>query len=224
MSVGQAHRTLREIVADEIRGMIMRGELEPGERLFEDRLAEQLGVSRNPVREAIRALEGTGLVEVVPRRGAYVSTVDPDRVRQLLELRSVLEAYAAALAAEHRTDSELAELRRCLDEGRRATAANDLVAAASWHREFHLAIERLSRNLYLESVVAPLRHQTELIFSMLVDSRGVTGWSEHQAIYDAIASGDAEEARRRTFQHMASVMRDLVLRTDGGRHEPAAES
>ena len=78
--------------------MIASGQLQPGERLFEDRLAEQLGVSRNPVREALRALEGTGLVEVLPRRGAYVSRIDADRVRQLLELRSVIEAYAAETA------------------------------------------------------------------------------------------------------------------------------
>ncbi len=73
VSVGNSHRTLREVVADELRQMIMTGALQPGERLFEDRLAEQLGVSRNPVREAIRALEGTGLVEVVPRVAAPTS-------------------------------------------------------------------------------------------------------------------------------------------------------
>jgi DNA-binding GntR family transcriptional regulator len=92
--IGSSHRTLREVVAEEIRSMILDGSLLPGERLLEDRLAEQLGVSRNPVREAIRALEGTGLVEVVPRRGAYVANLDPDQAHQLLELRSVIEAYA----------------------------------------------------------------------------------------------------------------------------------
>lgn len=193
--------------------MITSGALEPGERLYEDRLAEQLGVSRNPVREALRALEGTGLVEVTPRRGVYVSRLEPDDARHLLELRSVLEAYAAKLAARHRTDEDLAAMRRCIDDGRAATARNDLVHAAECHRDFHIAVERASRNDYIEPIVAPLRHQTEMVFSLLVDSRGVMSWAEHELMLDAIEAGDEETARTRTVEHMESVMRDLSLRT-----------
>src|SRR4029079_19752776 len=109
--------------------MIIVGERAPGERLYEDRLAEQLGVSRNPVREAIRALEATGLVEALPRRGAYVSTIDPQQVVQLLELRSVIEAYAAQTAATTRSDADLVALQRCIDVGRAASASHYIAHA-----------------------------------------------------------------------------------------------
>jgi DNA-binding GntR family transcriptional regulator len=95
MSVGADHRTLRELVADAILERILRGDLAPGARLYEDKLAAELGVSRNPVRESIRALEATGLIEVVPRKGAYVVEIDRSDLVHLLGVRSVLEAYAA---------------------------------------------------------------------------------------------------------------------------------
>jgi DNA-binding GntR family transcriptional regulator len=207
--LGDAHRTLREIVADEIRAMIRNGELEPGERLLEDRLAEQLGVSRNPVREAIRALENTGLVEVRPRRGAYVATLDPDRAVELLELRSVLEAFAAQLAALRRTPEQLAEIRHWFEVGRDATAVDDIVHAAHAHRQFHLAIERAADNSYLGPAVEPLRAQTELVFSMLVDRRGLIGWEEHVDLLTAIEAGNADAAQQATRRHMSSVLNDL---------------
>ena len=207
--LGDAHRTLREVVADEIRDMIRRGDLQPGERLLEDRLAEELGVSRNPVREALRALENTGLVEVRPRRGAHVATLDPERAVELLELRAELEAFAAQLAARRRTPEQLDEIRAVLESGREATAANDVVKAASAHRQFHLAIERAAANSYLGPAVEPLRAQTELVFSLLVDRRGIVGWSEHVDILAAIEAGDPDAAQRATRRHMSSVLDDL---------------
>jgi DNA-binding GntR family transcriptional regulator len=224
VSVGSTHRTLREVVSDAIRQMIIAGELAPGERLFEDRLAEQLGVSRNPVREALRALEGTGLVEVVPRRGAYVSRFEPDRARQLLELRSVLESYAAEMAARNRTDDDLMAMRECIEHGRKATAENDVVLAAGYHRDFHKLIEHASKNEYLEPAVAPLRHQTEMVFSMLVDTRGVTGWDEHERILEAIEHQDVEAARHSTMHHMSSVLHDLSLNAAPAESSPDGDA
>lgn len=213
--LGDVHRTLREVVADEIRDMIRRGDLQPGERLLEDRLAEQLGVSRNPIREAIRILESTGLVEVIPRRGAYVAMLDPQQAIELLELRSVLEAFAAQLAAKRGTPEQLARIRRMFEEGKAATAADDVVAAARCHRAFHIAIEEAAGNSYLGPTVEPLRAQTELVFSVLIESRGILGWEEHIALLEAIESGDEKAAGEATRRHMSSVLEDLRKRTDG---------
>lgn len=208
-SIGGSRLTLREAVADEIREMIRSGELAPGERLLEDRLAELLEVSRNPVREAIRALEATGLVEVIPRRGAYVTRLDTDQAVELLELRAVLESYAAELAARRRDDADVAAMRRILEAGREATAVGDVVAAALHHREFHLAVEAAARHPHLGPVVEPLRAQTELVFSLLVDQRGLVGWEQHVDIMRAIERGDAAAARAATARHMESVLDDL---------------
>jgi len=189
--------------------MITRGELKPGDRLVEDHLAEQLGVSRNPVREAIRALENTGLVEVRPRKGAYVSSFDLDDVRKLLQLRALLETYAAELAAENGDADGLARLTEVLEDGRAASGANDLVRAAECHQAFHVTVERMAGNPYLGQTVGPLRHQTELVFSVLSPDRGAMSWVEHQRVRDAIAAGDAASAREATLAHMSSVVAAL---------------
>lgn len=209
MTVGSHHRTLRELVADEISQRILSGELTPGTRLYEDRLAADLGVSRNPVRESLRLLEATGLVEVVPRRGAYVADVDHGDLVQLLDVRQILEAHAAALAAERCDPDALAELDRCIADGIEASQNDDLVRAAECHRDFHLAIEAASGNPHIGETVGPLRQRSELVFSMLSDQRSMLSWEEHRRIRDAIASGDPDLARQRTLEHMRGVIHDL---------------
>lgn len=208
-SIGANHRTLRQAVTDQLSAMIRDGELAPGQRLLEDKLAEQLGVSRNPVREAIRALEATGLVVVEPRRGAYVASFDADEAAELLDLRSVLEAYAARLASQRHTDEQRDVIAETLNRGQQATADGDLVGAAEAHRDFHLAIEAAAGHPYLDAVVAPLRAQTELVFTMLADQRGVVSWEQHVEIFEAIAKREADAAAAATRKHMQSVLDDL---------------
>lgn len=203
MSRPLVHQPLREVVASEIRAMIISGQLAQGERLVEGRLASELGVSRNPVREAIRLLESTGLVEVRPRKGVYVCVVDVEQARHIQELRMVVEGYAAELAAARRTEADLDALMGCIERGRQAAADDDTVGAAACHREFHITLERAAGNPFLERVTGPLRQQTELIFSILLEERGAITWSEHQDICDAIESGDADLARESMCGHIA---------------------
>ena len=200
------HQPLREVVAGQIRAMIVDGELAQGSRLVEGQLAEQLGVSRNPVREAIRSLEASGLVDVIPRKGAYVCVIDHGEVRQIQELRLLVEGYAAEHAATNRNDAHVDRLRECLERGRAATNSGDNVAAATWHRDFHIAIEDAAGNPFLGQIVNPLRHRTELVFTLVVDERGEITWREHEAIYQAIADGDSEGAGKLVREHIINAL------------------
>ena len=210
-TIGEAYRPLREVVAEEIREMILRGELAAGERILEDRLAEQLGVSRNPVREAIRSLEATGLVEVIARRGAYVSKIDAADARKLLAVRGVLEGYAAHTAAERVDDALVDLLDGIIDEGSAAAESGNHVRAAELHRDFHLAIETAVDNPYLTQVTQPLRQRTEMVFSMLADSRGGLSWEEHRHIRDAIAAGDGRAASEAVKHQLDAVLASVPL-------------
>ena len=213
--------------------MILDGTFAPGERLIEGHIAEQLGVSRNPVREAIRSLEATGLVEVIPRKGAHVSSIDVEEVRQIQELRSAIEPLAAELAAERRTDDDVKQLTECIDRGLAATKSGDKVTAAAYHRDFHIALEHAAQNPYIERALSPLRQRTELVFSVLQEERGEITWKEHSAIRDAVAKGDASLARRppaRAHRHFRRALRprlsDLLPlpplpSPDGPRARPA---
>jgi DNA-binding GntR family transcriptional regulator len=201
-----AHRPLREVVAEEIRAMIVSGAIAPGERLVEDKLAAELGVSRNPVREAIRSLEATGLVDVIPRKGAYACLVEGDDIRQIQELRAAINGWAAELAATRRTDDDLRRMRACIAAGRSSSHDGDAVRAAEQHREFHLIMEAAAGNPYIGLVLNPLRHRTEMVFSVLLHRRGALAWDEHEEIYDAIADGDPVRSRRLVEHHILSAL------------------
>lgn len=104
------YKPLREVIFDTLREAIIAGELKPGERLMEVKLAEKMGVSRTPVREAIRKLELEGLVEMLPRKGAHVAELSVKDIMDVLEVRATLDGLATALAAERITDEEIKKL------------------------------------------------------------------------------------------------------------------
>jgi len=200
------HKPLREVVADEIRRMIASGEIEGGQRLIEDRLAEQMGVSRNPIREAIRSLEGSGLVEVIPRRGAYAVRIDSEDLRRIQEIREVLEAWIVEHAALNRTDIDLQKLDACIAEGRAATDSGNRLQASEMHRRFHALLEEASGNPYVSVAIEPLRQRTELVFTMLDLEAAQISWDEHQELRDAIAASDTTRSRTLMVGHIGSAL------------------
>lgn len=210
--LGDAHRPLREQATDELRMRIVEGRLGPGDRLVETQLADELGVSRNPVREALRVLEAEGFVVTVPRRGMVVVGLDEAAVNDLFDIRVSLEGYASGAAAERvaRGLADVGPLQRVLAQARAATERDDLVEVSRCNSAFHTRIVEMSGNALLAGIIRPLMWRVRWVFQLSAHRRAPHSWTEHVAILDAVAAGDAELARRLGADH-AERAREAAL-------------
>jgi DNA-binding GntR family transcriptional regulator len=202
---------LREVVARDIRRKIMAGELAPGDRLREQALATEYGVSRVPAREALHVLAQEGFVDTVPRRGATVAFPSAQRTRQLMVIRENLEVLAAGLAARRRGGDQGEELTEVLELGTRATATGDYAALPELIARFHDAVGIASGNDELAKMTRSLRMQVRWVFEMQLEERSGQSWKHHQEIAEAILAGDQERAE--SSMH-ADVTRDADLLVD----------
>ncbi len=209
-AVGSTHLPLRHVVLEEIRRRIIAGMYSPGERVFEDQVAADLEVSRNPVREALQALAGEGFIELEPRRGARIAVVSQTRAGELFEVREVLEGLVASLAAVRRTDAEVAAMRAVVDEGRDTAARGVLSALPALNTRFHTLLATTARNAMLAGTIEHLRHLIEWIYSQRIAQRAPRSWEEHSKIVDAIAGGDPRTAERVARAHIANAREAYV--------------
>ena len=147
------YKTLREVIFTTLREAIIMGELKPGERLMEVQLAEKMGVSRTPVREAIRKLELEGFVEMIPRKGAHVAKLTAKDIMDVLEVRASLDALAASLAAERITEDELKELKHIKTQLENYVQKDNLQNIVKKDIEFHDVIYHASKNDKLIQIV-----------------------------------------------------------------------
>ncbi|MEX5636059.1 GntR family transcriptional regulator [Parafrankia sp. FMc2] len=202
-TIGAAYRPLRQLVADELRGRILRGELTQGSRVIEDRVAEELGVSRNPVREAIRLLESEGLVEVTPRKGVMVTVISQEEANDLTEVRAALEVTAVRRAASRGIAPEIdAELEAVLREGESVTEAGAYERLSELNARFHDLLARASGNLRLVEVLRDLQNRLQLLFATGVTRRSGRAWEEHRRILEAIRAHDADWAEAEMRAHI----------------------
>ena len=201
-SLGRQHRPLNQVVADVVRERILSGEYEAGARLAEERLSEQLGISRMPVREALRMLASEGLVTINPRRGASVTAYSDDHARELIEVRATLEALNAKLAAQRRDPEQIAELKRILGDSAKVTEKTPLAEIQEANARFHEALGALGANSVLRTIVRSLRDRTAVIFARQSRVRVRQNWSEHAAILRAVIAGDGELAALLASRHV----------------------
>ena len=209
-TIGAQHVTLRDQVLAELRRRIIDADYRPGERLREDRLAADFGVSRNPVREALRVVEAEGFVTVEPRRGAVVATPDEETMREMFSVRALLEPLAARLAAEGASDADLVRLRGLLDAAKAATDRGDYVRVAELNTALHGRVAELSGNRWLLQFSMAMYRHVHWVFRLGVSVRAAHSWQEHVRLVEALESRDADAAERAASEHVDAARRAAV--------------
>jgi len=199
-----APRALYEEVAELLRQRIFRRELEPGSWIDEVKLAQEYGISRTPLREALKVLAAEGLVTMKVRRGAYVTEVSESDMTDVYHLLALLESDAAAVVAARATDAELKELKQLHRELEGAIQDHERFFAVN--ERFHMRLLELASNRWRIQMVADLRKVMKLNrqHSLLKSGRIEESLAEHRAVMDAIVQRDAEAARERMQRHFRS--------------------
>jgi len=217
-----ARRSLHREVADQIREMIIGGELLPGERVAEGALCEQFGISRTPLREALKVLASEGLVELRPNRGTRVTAITAEEVGELFEVVSGIERTAGELAAQRMTERDLDRLRALHERMERHYRAGERQEYFRLNQQVHNSIVSLAGNSVLETTHAGLMVRIRRARYMAIQSqqRWDESVAEHQAILDALADRDSARAGQLILAHVrrtGEVVKGFVLAAVGGR-------
>lgn len=206
------YKPLRDIVFEHLRTAIITGALRPGERLMELQLAEDMGVSRTPVREAIRKLELEGLVSMVARRGAYVSDLSIRDIAETFEVRAALESLAAGLATERIVPEELEQLERVLVEIGACEQRDDIERMVELDEEFHALLFAATRNSRLSQIISNLREQIARFrrSSLSTPGRIKAVFHEHKSIVEAISDRNSALAQALAREHIENAEHSLM--------------
>ena len=202
---------LRDVVFNTLRQAILRGELKPGERLMEIQLANKLGVSRTPVREAIRKLELDGLVLMIPRKGAEVAQISEKSLRDVLEVRRSLEALAVRLACERISQQALSELKEAEEAFEEVLGNDDITVVAEADVAFHSIIYISTDNQRLIQLLIKFREQMYRYRVEYLKRRECHSQllSEHRDMIQFIEKGEADAAIRITCQHIDNQVKTV---------------
>ena len=198
---------LRDVVFNTLRQAILRGELKPGERLMEIQLANKLGVSRTPIREAIRKLELEGLVLMIPRKGAEVADITEKSMRDVLEVREALEELAVRLACD-----KIEELKKAAQEFKETLDCEDVTRFAEADVKFHDIIYRTTDNERLIQLLYNLREQMYRyrVEYLKREDAHETLLAEHERIIETIEKRDKEEAMKAVSRHIDNQVAAVI--------------
>ena len=210
-----AYLPLRDVVFQTLRGAILRGELKPGERLMEIQLANKLGVSRTPIREAIRKLELEGLVLMIPRKGAEVADISEKSMKDVLEVRHALDELSVELACERISKAQIKELELAAIEFKKTLKSKDVTVIAEADVKFHDVIYTATNNQKLINLLNKIREQ---MYRYRVEylknpQNHEQLLKEHEAIYKGIVEKDKKavtEMIRRHISNQVTVVKNMI--------------
>lgn len=210
-----APTALYQEVAERLRQRIFAHELPPGTWIDEQKLAEQYGISRTPLREALKVLASEGLVELKPRRGCYVTEISRQDLDDIFPLMAMLEGRCAAEAVAKSTPADIGELKTIHERLEAAAREGRIDGFFEANQEFHRKIQELSGNRWLLSVIQDLRKVLKLsrLHSLSLEGRLQQSLDEHRQIMAALAAGDANAAEKLMHDHLLSG-REALARMD----------
>jgi DNA-binding GntR family transcriptional regulator len=218
---GRDH-SLAEIAYAKLRGAIDAGRFRAGDRMREADLASWLGISRTPVRDALKRLESDGLVSAAPRRGLVVAQLEQQQVSELYAVRDVLEGLAGRLAAQHASSAEIGAMRDLLERQAR-THSDDSAALARLNRLFHEVIYRATHNRYLINTLDGFESSLALLpgTTYVAPGRPSEALKQHGELVDAIEAHDRERAEEVARRHVRAAER-IRLQLISGALDPSA--
>ena len=197
--------TLPSILFDQLEEAIITGALEPGGRIHADDLAAHYGVSRIPVREALRSLHEAGWVDIKPRYGVRVRERTEQELTELFELRAVIEGQVATWAAERRTEAEVAALAETVQGGEKAHRSADHTALSASNSAFYDALSAAAHNSVLRSTAVGLRKRARFYFSTVEDQLGRDWIDVHKSLAAAVREEDPGRASRIAHEHIVQT-------------------
>lgn len=222
----ERHQTLREKILETIREAILKGNLKPGEKVAEPELAERFGISRTPIREAFRQLESEGYLTVIPRKGAVVAALSEQDVQEFYAIKSILEGYAAELAAHRLSEKEIDRLETINERLKQLSKEGDVKTFFRVHNEFHELFLKAAGNSKLYELIQQLgmKFNRLRMASLSVEGRMAISVAEHDKLLEAFRNHNGAEAEslvKKTAAIGGQVLLESMTQAEGGNGKEA---
>lgn len=217
-------KLLSEDIADSIKTAIIKGKFKPGEKISEGDLADSMGISRTPLREAFRKLENEGFIQIIPRKGAVVSDIDAKEAINLYEIKSTLEGLAARLAVLNMKEKDINKLERINDELKELIDKNDLESFYRVHTRFHAGFVKMCGNKRLIQMISNLNDHFNRfgIISLTLPGQFENAIEQHAQIIEAFKSGDEDLVENKVKKNVMTggrVLADHLTRIESQEDE-----